>query len=208
MLKKTILIAGLAGALTLLAACGGDGSDPRSARPSTDDSTTGRADSSHTSPKEATDSKSRQVEPKFVSHSGNSRACDLVAATDVAAILGEDVRAGKESTGDNQNNVTINYCSWAAAGAGSKGLASVFVRKSTEPDAEKVFDHGLESYPEAQGVEGLGVRAFYVPSTGQLNLLAADAWFIVAVQMNSDDNWPATVSAEQRQLAELVLRAY
>ena len=208
MLKKTTLIAGLAGALTLLAACGGGASDPESAPASEGDSNASEAAPSQASPNEAARPEAKQAEPKFVSHSGNPRGCELVAVADIAAILGEDVRAGEEGTGDNENGVTINHCSWSAAGAGSKGLASVFVRKSTEADAEKVFDEGLESYPEAQDVEGLGVRAFYVPSTGQLSLLAADAWFIVAVQMNSDDNWPATVSAEQRQLAELVLKAY
>ncbi|MEX0782879.1 MAG: hypothetical protein WD557_09530 [Dehalococcoidia bacterium] len=205
MLKKTLLLAGLAGALTLLAACGGGSSDPKPTPASNGDAGDSRqAQSSEQQPA----AESKQEEPKFVGNSGNHHTCELVTDADVANVLGEAVQAGQEGTGDSQGDVTINQCTWMATATRSRAMASVFLRKSTEIDAAKVFDLGLESYPEAQKVEGLGVRAFYVPSTGQLNLLAGDGWFVVAVRTDSGGGHPDEVTPAQRQLAELVLKTY
>ncbi|MEX1103606.1 MAG: hypothetical protein WED87_05125 [Dehalococcoidia bacterium] len=204
MLKKTLLLAGLAGGLTLLAACGGGTSDPKPTTASNGDASDSRqAQSGEQQPAE-----SEAEEPKFVGNSGNHHTCELVTDAEVANVLGEAVQTGQEGTGDSQGSVTINQCTWMATATRSRAMASVFLRKSTENDAAKVFDLGLESYPEAQKVEGLGVRAFYVPSTGQLNLLAGDGWFVVAVRTDSGGGHPDEVTQAQRQLAELVLKTY
>ena len=185
--RKWIACAGLGALMTLSVACGGGGSDGGKSTASTNDDAQAPAASGESV-------KSREL----------GAACDLVSAASLSEIMGEPMKDGTGGGSQSQGKVSTDQCTWLASSTKSHALASVFYRKSTEKDSRSVFERTMKQFSDAVAVDGVAEDAYYVPSSGQLNVLAGDTWFIFTASHEGMEN-PDAVTEGHRKLAKMVL---
>ena len=205
MFRKTLVLAGLAGALTLLAACGGGSGGDDSPSGASSDSSAGH------------DSRVQSSEPRSDSKPGDDKAtgdtrsdmCKFISASEVSSILGEEMQQGRDVLNQTSGKVSMSQCTWLVDLGDHHALASVFQRKSSESDAASTFGRGRNEYPDATDVSGLGEKAYFIPSIGHLNILDGDAWFIVSAYKGKELTSIANeLTPQLMQLGELVVKKY
>ena len=187
--RKWIACAGLGALMTLSVACGGGGSDG------------GKSTASTNADAQAPGASGENVKSREL-----GAACDLVSAASLSDIMGEAMKEGSAGGAQSQGKFSTDQCTWLASSTKSRALASVFYRKSTEKDTKAVFERTMKQFSDAVAVDGFDEGAYYVPSSGQLNVLAGDTWFIFTASHQGMEN-PDAVTEEHRKLAKMVLDA-
>ena len=117
MLKKTLMISGIATVVTLLAACAGGNDD------SAANSAAGADDSDGFAQVKAAGQEPETKPGGDNRASGDARThmCKLISADEVSAIIGEPMRNGKESL-QASGKLSISDCLWLADGESSAGV--------------------------------------------------------------------------------------
>lgn len=123
------------------------------------------------------------AQPKIVYEP--ARACDLLTLDEAKSFLGDKTINGVSSNPVQAQNLTVSKCSYSDGlpDTSNAVVAAVIVRSGiNDAGIQQNKTEFVAGKPTAgmQDVSGIGDKAYYNPSNGQLNVLKDSTWVIVS----------------------------
>lgn len=113
------------------------------------------------------------------------KACEVLTVAEAKKLLGEATTAGSNTPDAKSGDVNVSTCSYSnnAAIVADIEIATVTVRSAlsdTGAQSNKAGILAVKNTDGAQSNDDFGDEAYFIPATGQLNILDGNNWIIVS----------------------------